>query len=323
MENKVFFPSELVSENFVYDKPFLNNKLVTMKIWYKRNTVPSTLFIQLGQSQIVETTEDEIIINIPNNNAKFYETLDKLSILKAKEYEILKRFNISGKINYSAIMRTKTFDNGHIDVLKFQVVDLPEQLTVFDSDKNLLDQSQYVSMLSIGTKVNIIAEVDSVILDTENQHMYTNLIARQLLLYVVKPQILKLSEYSFLEEHEQTETSNTNSDSINSETKNTQMNQFSDNKCETENNYDSDVQNNNYDSETDSSDTEKEESDSDVSTSESSDSESEKEQQKRQQNKKQTTRKASNKSKSNDSSDSEDVEKFLVATKRGKRGKKA
>lgn len=205
MDRKVLFPSELLEKKYVYGTPVISNdnKLAKIKVWYKKNNVPTNLFIQIGSSTIVEVSDDEIMLDLSSRSCLPYEQLDQLSVNRVESMDLLKKLNMTGEsVSYTAIVHTKTLSNGkEIDVLKFKIFNTEQPVHVFDQEKNVINPENYSDVFFVGAKVNVIVEVDSVVINVSEEKLYTNLITRQILVSNVSPVVTELNEFSFVDEH--------------------------------------------------------------------------------------------------------------------------
>lgn len=207
--NLVFKQSTLDTEKIVFEDFDLTDdeQYAVSKIWYQENNSaqPHTLFIQPENLRVYEITKNnDIILELLGNNYEMFEELDKLSVNVVKSSGVIKKYGMKD-VKYKTIINELDTDSlkkntKKINALRLKIVSTNTNNTKFFVGDRLPKSIDDVrKLLTRGTEIKIIIELEELIIDLKNSTIFTNIILKQALIKKMKPCRAELCEYSFVE----------------------------------------------------------------------------------------------------------------------------
>jgi len=193
-------PQKIVFEDFnlTDDKQY-----VVSKIWYQENesSQPHTLFIQPTNLKIYEMMKtNDIILELSDKDNNLFEALDKLSINVAKTSGVIRKYNMKD-VKYKTIINEVDFDTTkkQINALRLKIINGDNHTKFFLNDRVPKSIDDIKKLLTRGTEIKVIIELDELIVDLKNNVIFTNVILKQALIKKMRPLKTALCEYSFVE----------------------------------------------------------------------------------------------------------------------------
>ena len=198
-------------QNIIYDDFILANdsKHVVSKIWYKEecSNQPHTFYVQIDNLKIYEIPEsenDSLLLEIKNTN--FFESLDKKSIEQIKKNEIHKKYGLVKPTYISSI--TNPDDNDKIETLRLKI----GKCNFFYKDKlpKKFNEVKNYNYLQKDCYVKVIIEIGMVMMNLKQNFIFTNLILKQIQIKPIIPKVIEITEYSFIDDENETTNNNIN-----------------------------------------------------------------------------------------------------------------
>jgi len=193
-------PQKIVFEDFnlTDDKQY-----VVSKIWYQENesSQPHTLFIQPTNLKVYEMTKNnDIILELSDKDHSLFEALDKLSINVAKTSGVIRKYSMKD-VKYKTIINEVDFDTPkkQINALRLKIINGDNHTKFFLNDRVPKSIDDVKKLLTRGTEIKVIIELDELIVDLKNNVIFTNVILKQALVKKMRPLKTELCEYSFVE----------------------------------------------------------------------------------------------------------------------------
>jgi len=174
-----------------------DKQFITSKIWYQENekSRPHTFFVQTQDLTVDEVKSGNIMATV--DDSQLYAALDKKSFDAARSFNISKKYGLKN-VKYKPMITELTYEKDKtIDALKLSTSDKTQYFV--NKGKALKSFDEVKSMLKAGTSVKEILEIDSLVIDLKHGIIYTNVLLRQVMLSVIVPLKVELSEYSFLD----------------------------------------------------------------------------------------------------------------------------
>lgn len=191
-------------QNIVYDDFVLasDKNHVVAKLWYKHENVeqPHTFFIQttpLKIYQVPENENDDLLVEL--NDISVFENLDLKSVEQVKFKEAHKKYGLI-KPTYKSTLSTFE-ENRTLETLRLRI----DHSKFFYKDKKPKKIQEILKnkLLQKGMMVKLIIQIDSIVMNIEQNFIFTNIILRQVQIFPLLPKIVELSEYSFIDDDEE------------------------------------------------------------------------------------------------------------------------
>lgn len=282
---KVYKLSEVNAENIVHGQIVETNdgKYIVSKMWYKGNDMLSyTLNVQTPYLKLLKNNDcsENIMVSVPKTMAVHMDKIDRKTLQFIEDLDLIHKYNLKG-IKYKTLI-SEVEDQ---DIFRIKIMSNNKRPTLFFSSDNKCEIKRDIvnHVLSHVDGVKIIFEIDGLIIDINNRIMFTNVIARHVLVSSIKPIRVEITEYSFIDSDEEKPNQENNVESdfvLNTQTeynidvkeiKTTQIN-----NVKSINDVDEDISNTDYDEEQEELELEQNEhvknSENDTSYSESSSS---------------------------------------------------
>lgn len=213
--NSVLNHSKVNLSNIIYDDLILTNnkQYVVSKMWYqyKESHQPITLHIQTSLLKIYEITKNgDIIVSLGELNDTIFDKIDQLSLEFIKSNGVTKKFGLKDVKYKTIVNEVEITQKQKINVLRLKIL---EKTQFYVSNKTSQKFADIKKLLIKNVDVKAIIEIDGLVIDINNNIIFTNIILRQILIKKVKPLKIELSEYSFV-----------NSDSDNKEKSSSEVN---------------------------------------------------------------------------------------------------
>lgn len=199
MSKNIFKLRDIDTSNIIYDDiiEYNNGNFLVSKIWIGEDEIKS-LIVQSSYLKLYKYNETNMIL-IPNEHMiNFLESIDELTYNFIHKNEIIKKYKLKN-YTYKTLINEL---NDNDKVLRIRILnDKKPTLFFIASNKQKINQFEIKNRIDKIDCVKIIFEIDSFIIDTKNKIMFTNIIARHVLLHEIKLKPIKteLTEYSFLE----------------------------------------------------------------------------------------------------------------------------
>ena len=196
---KVFKLSEINMEKIVYSQAIEtnDNKYIVSKIWYKgNNIVPHTLNVQTPYLKLKnDNCQEHIIVFTPKHIATYIDNIDRVTIKFMEKNDFINKYNLKG-FRYKTLI--SEVDNN--DIFRISIVNNRHPILFYSSEvKCEISRDIVQSVLKNTEKIKIIFEVDGLIIDVKNHIMFTNVIARHVLIFGIRPVKVELTSYSFVD----------------------------------------------------------------------------------------------------------------------------
>lgn len=198
--------SSIDYSKIVYDEleSSKNGKYVVSKIWYTSddNVQPVTLFFQTDLVSLYEVTKsnDIILQLLGKEQESFFEKIDEMSLTYAKEKCVTKKYKMKDAKYKTIINEIEIADDEKINALKLKASSETKHVHYFSmGNKTSKNFDDVKKLLTNGTKLKIIVEVDGLIIDVERNILFTSVILKQVFISKPKPLKLELAEYSFID----------------------------------------------------------------------------------------------------------------------------
>lgn len=188
-------------QNIVYDDFIKNDTYASSKIWYQETLLeaPKSLLVQSEYLTVDDVTKINNII-LALKETTFYENLDKLTLEFMQKQNIIKQLKIKN-VTYRTIIN-QIDDDVNTNYLKIKIQENTQFFLM--NEKKILKYDDVKKMLKKGTKVKIIIEFESIIIDLKNSEIFINMTLKQMLIQKLRPVKIELSEYSFIESESDT-----------------------------------------------------------------------------------------------------------------------
>lgn len=200
-KNCVIKYGDINIQNIVYDDFILANdgKHVVSKVWYQDSEYlpPHTFYIQTHNLKIHEIPEDEngdLLLVL--DDTEVFENLDKRAVSQIKAKDVHKKYGLIKPTYKSSINNPD--DNDSIEVLRLKV----GNCNFFYKDKSpkKIGDILKTKLLQKGSYVRVIIEIGMVMMNIEQNFIFTNLILKQAQIYPLVPKVIDISEYSFVDD---------------------------------------------------------------------------------------------------------------------------
>jgi hypothetical protein len=201
----VIMYSDVKVKNLIYSDDILtpDENYVISKIWCKENkhTRPHTLHIELPYLKIHEIQNDgDYIVLLPDNIETFMDSLDRSTLDFITHNRLINKYRMKDKHNgnkftYETLINDKNFS---FDTFKIRIIKGKTPTLFYSPNKDKIDFEHAKNLLNTAEKIKLILKIDGLIMDLKNNIMYTNVIAREILIPELDPQIIELTDYSFI-----------------------------------------------------------------------------------------------------------------------------
>lgn len=179
-----------------------NKQFATSNIWYQESelTQPRTCYLQTPYMKVHEIKNGELVLAL--DNEKLYEELDKQSLSYVKSKNVTKQYGLKGAKYKAIVNEVEIGSSKKFSALKLKVNnDLRTKHTQFyvfgDKTSKTYDEVKY--LLTSGTNVKAILEVNGLSVDIKNNVIFTNISLKQVLIAKMYPLRVELQEYSFVD----------------------------------------------------------------------------------------------------------------------------
>jgi hypothetical protein len=198
-------------ENIIFDKPYINDNNITIKLWYKYDDNKiENFFIQNSKLQILNSNDEtlNIIINENTEEFNFYETFDKHVIDHLKKLNIFKKYKIYN-IDYKSILH----EIKELPCLNLKIT----TKHIYNSKKELIELFDLKKFTKNNNVVKSIIEFDSIDINITNSIIKVNIILSQLCFSnSSNKKIVTLDNYSFIDtDKDSVDNDDTNNDNDN------------------------------------------------------------------------------------------------------------
>lgn len=202
-------PKKIIFEDFVTVN---GGKFVVSKMWYHENakSCPSSFFIQTSEIKVHDIDGDCVSFEIDDSDV--YNLIDTIVLNNVKQNSVVKKYGLKNP-SYKSIVGEAT-NNKKLNVLRFNKF---SGAKFYTESKVAKSYDEIKHLLSSGSMVKIIFEVDKIIVDVTKNYIFTYMTLSQVQIKVV-PQKIELSEYSFIDddsESEETKENNIVTDEVN------------------------------------------------------------------------------------------------------------
>lgn len=199
--------SKVTYDEFVESE---DKQIMVSKIWYQKDEVsrPQTFYIQVQDLKVDEVKSGNMMAIL--SDSTLFSQLDKKSLEVAKSKSVSKKFGLKNPKYKPMITEMSDTNNNSFDALKLAISDGSNggKTTQFFVGKNKISKNfdEVKGLLKAGTNVKVILEVDGLMVDTKHNNIYTNIVLKQVLVPMIVPLRLELSEYSFIDSDNEEET---------------------------------------------------------------------------------------------------------------------
>lgn len=145
-------------------------------------------FIQTTKLKLNSFVDDVFIFDINKETEKIFDLIDNNSLEQIKETLILDELELE-KINYKTIVN-------HNDVSSIRVKSNSSTVFFVENNKKSNSLDDIKSLIKCNVDVKVIISLDSIIIDIDNNIIFTNILLKQVLIYLVTQ--TKLIDYSFI-----------------------------------------------------------------------------------------------------------------------------
>ena len=145
-------------------------------------------FIQTTKLKLNSFNDDVFIFDINEETEKIFDLIDNKSLEQIKETLILDELELE-KINYKTIVN-------HNDVSSIRIKSNSSTVFFVENNKKSNSLDDVKSLIKCNVDVKIIISLDSIIIDIDNNIIFTNILLKQVLIYLATQ--TKLIDYSFI-----------------------------------------------------------------------------------------------------------------------------
>jgi len=189
-------------KNIVCAKPVKQNQYVIIKLYYNHGSSKTSFFIKHSTLQITELSHDEIVFELNSNTSKpivdLYENIDNMLMECIGNSGVLEQYNMKN-VDYRTIVNESNTTKATINYLRLKLTDGKSSAIVYDKVCNTpLNNEQKKELFVKNKKVKIIVELNAIVIDTQNNLIYANVIVRQVLIKEEKLLNVALTECSFV-----------------------------------------------------------------------------------------------------------------------------
>lgn len=188
-------------KKIVFDSPSTTNNgnFIVSSMWYKREKELHTLNVQTPYMKVFKFLDsNQCVILLPDKETEdFFEKVDKCTQRFIIDNNLIKKYSLRNFSYKTLINEVDGLDNC---VLRTRICN-EKKPTLFFSSKNKTPM-EYNEAKNIFFKVDnlkIIFEMDKMIIDLKNKIIYTNIVARLIMLHEIVPKKIEISEYSFID----------------------------------------------------------------------------------------------------------------------------
>ena len=202
MHNNVLNESLLNTNKIIYGstQSTEDSKYLATKIWYQFDCdCTTTLFTQTYKMTIHEIgAKGYIILRFASEqDANLYEKCDQKTIEFVKSSGLIQKYKLKN-IKLKSIANELWSDGQKLIVLRLPISNTSQPI-FFDPNKQPIKSDEINKYMQKGKHVKVILEHHSIIIDVDKSEIATNIIVRQVRFYHHLPQIIELSEYSFID----------------------------------------------------------------------------------------------------------------------------
>ncbi len=199
--------SDVNVNNVIYDNFSMANdgKHVVSKMWYQQKNIqtniqPHTFYVQtpaLKIHSVPNNQNDDLLLILTDSS--IFEQLDKRSVSEIKSQEAHRKYGMIKPTYKSSINNPD--DDDTIDVLRLKI----GNCKFFYKDKTPRNLQEVLdsSLLQKGSLIKVIIEIGMVMMNIEQNFIFTNLILKQAQILPLQPKIIDLTEYSFVDDEPQ------------------------------------------------------------------------------------------------------------------------
>jgi hypothetical protein len=145
-------------------------------------------FIQTTKLKLNSFNDDVFIFDINEETEKIFDLIDNKSLGQIKETLILDELELE-KINYKTIVN-------HNDVSSIRIKSNSSTVFFIENNKKSNSLDDIKSLIKCNADVKIIISLDSIVIDIDNNIVFTNILLKQVLIYLATQ--TKLIDYSFI-----------------------------------------------------------------------------------------------------------------------------
>jgi hypothetical protein len=145
-------------------------------------------FIQTTKLKLNSFNDDVFIFDINKETEKIFDLIDNKSLEQIKSTLILDELELE-KINYKTIVN-------HNDVSSIRIKSNSSTVFFIENSKKSNSLDDIKSLIKCNADVKIIISLDSIIIDIDNNIVFTNILLKQVLIYLATQ--TKLIDYSFI-----------------------------------------------------------------------------------------------------------------------------
>jgi hypothetical protein len=183
----------------------LDDKYVVIGLSYG-NSDPLMVNIRSLDVQLYNSATNEIYLDLRKNPEikEFFENLDNTLTSKIKSDGVLKKIGIKG-VSYKSLVNDFTnTDDETFDVLRLKLMFNGDyKTTLYDSHRNVIDESNAVTHIQKGSKAKVILELVAIVVDKETKTIFVYNVVRHIQTKKNKPIRVKNIEYSFVDSEDE------------------------------------------------------------------------------------------------------------------------
>jgi len=207
--NAIFQLTDINFANIVFTDIIKSNKgYIVSKMWYTSvpNTAPHTLYVQIPYTKILRTDRNTNLLLTPSPALEnFMEQLDHVTINFIKAQHIREKYNIDPKIfKYNTLITD--VDGNNIFSIRIANDGKAKGVVFFEEGNRVpIDRDVAMEKLRNTESVKLILQVDGLIIDLNKKLIYTNVSARYIEIKKIKPRVVELSGYCFIDDDVQSD----------------------------------------------------------------------------------------------------------------------
>ncbi len=145
-------------------------------------------FIQTAKLKLNSFNDDVFIFDVNKETEKMFDLIDNKSLEQLKSTLILDELELE-KINYKTIVN-------HNDISSIRIKSNSSTVFFIENSKKSNSLDDIKSLIKCNSDVKIIISLDSIVIDIDNNIVFTNILLKQVLIYLETQ--TKLIDYSFI-----------------------------------------------------------------------------------------------------------------------------